>query len=85
MMGFPFNQPLRISCGPDCGIARAFVEKWFEWRDVPRFGQVQLSVAELRGSMSSYAEPHKARPARVRCACGEIKLALSVCDVYDRR
>lgn len=66
------------------GAARAFVEKWFEWRDVPRFGQVQLSVAELRGRVVSYREPPKARPTRVRCACGAVKPTVSVCDVYCR-
>ena len=85
MMGFPFNQPLRISCGPDCGIARAFVEKWVEWRDVPRFGLVQLYVAELPGSVVTHIDSPKARPTQVRCACGEIKLTLSMRDVHGRR
>jgi|GEM_PF-3401438 len=67
------------------GAARAFVEKWFEWRDVPRYGQVRLSVAELRGRVVSYREPPKARPTRVRCACGAVKPTVSECDVYDRR
>lgn len=67
------------------GAARAIAKEWVERRDVPRFGQVQLSVAELCGSRSSHAEPPEARPAWVRCACGVVKLTVSVCDVYSRR
>lgn len=84
MMSSPLNQPLRIKRGPDCVIARAFVEGWADQRDLPRFSQVLPFVAELRGSMVSSAEPPKARSARVRCAYGAVKPTVSVCDVYRR-
>jgi len=66
------------------GAERAIAEEWVEWRDVPRFGQVQLFVTELRGSRSSHAEPPKAR-ARGHCGCGAVKPTVSVCDVHGRR
>jgi len=67
------------------GAERAIAEEWVEWRDVPRFGQVQLFVADLCGPWCPHAEPSKARPAWVRCACGVVKPTVSVCDVHGRR
>jgi len=66
------------------GEERAIAKEWVERRDVPRFGQIQLFVTELRGSRSSHAEPPKAR-ARGHCGCGAVKPTVSVCDVHGRR